>query len=99
MRRGLMPVALGLRLGLEIALVFSRSLAGLLHGITATDSTIYFQCLHAYVERRPRSCLYSSTPGNEGRSSGRIARRIVHAEIGAQEGSLLLNGKSPPQAS
>ena len=42
MRRGLMPVALGLRLGLEIALVFSRSLAGLLHGITATDSTIYF---------------------------------------------------------
>jgi hypothetical protein len=31
MRRGLMPVALGLTLGLEIALVFSRSLAGLLY--------------------------------------------------------------------
>lgn len=41
-RQGLMPATLGFTGGLGIALVLSRTLAGLFYGITATDPTTYF---------------------------------------------------------
>src|SRR5260370_39844374 len=62
LRQGLLPVVLGWSLADAVAFAFSRTLVGLLYGVTSTDPITHSECVCAPVQHRRHSCLGTVHP-------------------------------------
>jgi putative ABC transport system permease protein len=62
LRQGLLPVVLGWSLADALAFAFSRTLVGLLDGVTSTDPITHSECVCAPVQHRRHSCLGTVHP-------------------------------------